>query len=184
MNLLRSRLPSRQDLWLVFSASAFLIHSWALLNYLREVPGYLNRLTIGEMLGILSYVLVLALLETAGAVLFVTILAFLTPRRFLLDRFVPQGLILIYVPGLWAIPIHYQTRLFSLVEITPQVYLAGFAIWLSTFLLALVDLSLVFRRHPRIEHGLRSFADQLTVLAWVYLAIDLTAVINLVIRNL
>lgn len=184
MSSLRSRLPSRQDLWLSFSATAFLIHFWALLNYLREVPGYMNRLTTGEMMAVLAYVLAFSLLETIAVVLIVTILGAITPRRFLLDRFVPQGIILVYVPGLWVIPIHYQERLKSLIDPTSLFYTVAIIAWLLTFLIALVDFSLVFRRYPRFEAGLRTFADKMGVLAGLYLALDVIAIAAILVRNL
>lgn len=184
MSTLRSRLPSWQDLWLSFSATAFLIHFWALLNYLREVPGYMNRLTSGEMMAVLAYVLAFSLLETVGAVLLITILAAFTPRRFLLDRFVPQSIILIYVPGLWVIPIHYQARLQSVIGPASMLYTLAVIVWLLTFVMALVDFSLVFRRHPRFEAGLRAYADKMGVLAGLYLVLDILAAAAIVVRNL
>jgi hypothetical protein len=184
MASLLSRLPSRQETWLAFTMAAFMVHSWALLNYLREVPGYLLRMPISGMWGVLAYVLSNTLFESLLITGLVALVCMLTPRRFLKDRFVPQAAVLILAPCLWIIPLHYQARIVGVLDAGPLGNLGLLAVWLLTFLVALIDLSIVFRRYPRVEAGLISFADRLTVLAGVYVFVDILGVITVLLRNL
>jgi len=182
MSFLRTRFPSRAEVWLAFAVTAFPVHFWAMLAYLREVPSYLLRLGLGEIFGILAYILGFALCETLLLLAGILILAGLLPRGWLLDRFVPQATILAWIPMLWTIPIHYQERLMQVLPFpNPRLY---FWIWLATLLLAVLDLTLAFRRQPRLERGLCSFADRLTVLGGVYLLFDLAAIAFVILRNL
>lgn len=184
MAYLRSRLPNREDLFLVLTVTMTPIHLWALLNFAREVPAYILRADLSYILAILAYTLASCLVESLAVTGIVLLLAMTLPRGFLLDHFVPQGAILVLVPALWAIPVHYQTRIFTGLSLSVPVSIALVALWLITFILALVDLSLLFRRHPKVEAGLRDVADRLTVLAWVFIVLDVLSVGYVLVRNL
>jgi hypothetical protein len=175
---------TRQEIWLVFAVAAFPIHFWAWLNFLREVPAYILHVKIWDILGILAYVQAYALLESLLVLATLIFLAYITPRRFLQERFVPQGAILAIIPALWMIPFHYQNRIAQALSMQVTGYVIFLATWLFTFIIALLDLSLIFRRHPRFEAGLCSFADKLTVLATVYIILDILGIILIFIRNL
>jgi hypothetical protein len=184
LSLLRSRLPRRQEVFLVFAMTIAPIYLWALYNFLREVPAYLLRADLVFVLAVLSYILAAGLVESLAVTGFVVLLAMITPRRFLLDRFVPQAAILVLVPAFWAIPVHFQTRTMYDISLSPAAYTALVGVWLFTFIVALVDLSIIFRRYPRVEAGIRDFAERLTVLAWVFIALGLLSVGNILARNL
>jgi hypothetical protein len=179
-----NRTPSRHEIWLVFAVVAFPIHFWAWLNFLREVPGYILHVKVWDILGVLAYTQVYALLESLFVLAALVLLAFITPRRFLRDRFVPQGAILALISALWMIPLHYQNRIVQALSLQVSGYMIFLGAWLFTFIFALFDLSIVFRRHPRFEAGLFSFADKLTVLAVVYVALDVLSLFLILLRNL
>jgi hypothetical protein len=183
LSFLRSRLPSRRDVFLVFAVATVPIHLWALLNFLREVPGYILRAQLGFILAVLSYALVSCLIESLAVTGLVVLLAMITPRRFLLDRFVPQAMILVLIPAFWAIPIHYQSRIVNGLSLSVPVYIALVALWLITFFVGLVDLSIIIRRYPKVEAGFRDVADRLTVLASVFIVLDVLALGNVLARN-
>lgn len=184
MSFLRSRLPSRQDIFLVFAVTTVPIYLWALLNFLREVPGYILRADLSFILAVLSYTLASCLIESLIVTGIVVLLAMILPRRFLLDRFVPQASILVLVPAFWAIPVHYQTRIVTGLTLPVPVYIALVAIWLITFIVALIDFSIIFRRYPKVEVGMRDVADRLTVLASVFVVLGMISLGNILVRNL
>lgn len=181
---LRSRLPSRHDSFLVLAVTTAPIYLWALLNFLREVPGYILRADLGFIVAVLSYVLASCLVESLVVTGIVVLLAIILPRRFLLDCFVPQAMILVLIPAIWAIPIHYKTRIVNGLDLSVPIYFALVALWLITFIVSLVDLSIIIRRYPKAEAGLRDVADRLTVLAWVFVVTGFVSLGNVLVRNL
>lgn len=189
MSFLRSRLPSRRDIFLVYAVTTTTIHLWALLNFLREVPGYILRAQLGFILAVLSYTLASCLIESLIVTSLVVLLATITPRRFLLDRFVPQASILVLVPAFWIIPVHYQAiiihgLLTNLATTAFPAYIALVAMWLITFIVALIDFSIIFRRYPKVDAGIRDVADRLTVLTSVFILLGVISLGNMLVRNL
>ena len=184
MTILRSRLPSRQDIFLVIAVTAVPIYLWALLNFLREVPGYILRADLSFIMAVLSYTLASCLIESMVITGIVIVLAMILPRKFLLDWFVPQAMILVLIPAFWVIPIHYQNRISTGLQLPTPVYIALVFLWLITFIISLVDLSIIIRRYTKVASGFRDFADRLTVLATVFIIIGVISLGNILIRNL
>jgi len=50
---LTQRLPSQQDLRVVFSITIFIIFSWSIRGFLYQLPSYLLRLDLIDILGCL-----------------------------------------------------------------------------------------------------------------------------------
>ena len=184
LSFLRSRFPSRQDTFLVLAVTTAPIYLWALLNFLREVPGYILRADLSFILAVLSYTLASCLIESLTITGMVVLLAVILPRRLLLDRFVPQAMILVLIPAFWVIPIHYQSRIAGGLGLPAQMYIALVVVWLITFIIALVDLSIIIRRRPKVEAGFLDVADRLTVLAWVFIVAGIISLGNVMVRNL
>jgi len=152
--------------------------------FLHKVPSYLLRFNVGEIISILAYVLAFALLESLLFLGAIVLLSFVLPRHVILDRFISQGTILALTTMLWIIPIHYKKvilKTLSLKSIDASL-VNGF--WLISFLLILVGLSIQIRRFPKFEAIIIAFADRLTVLGVLFLALDIVSVIIVTFRNI
>ncbi|MBE9474304.1 MAG: hypothetical protein IMY85_05390, partial [Chloroflexi bacterium] len=86
-----ARFPSRVDLWLTLSSIIFVVNVWAIINILRAIPSWILSRTIWEIVGIISYPLAFALLESIVFLLGLVILAVILPGKLLRDNFVAQG---------------------------------------------------------------------------------------------
>jgi hypothetical protein len=162
---------------LMFGVCAFPVHVWAIVNLLRELPAWLLRLSIWELIGVISYVLVFALVESVAFLVALLVLAALLPAKLLRDRFVAVGTMLVVITTAWAIAAHYNAdaiRLWGLRQ---------FALWGALYLVSvLVGWALVYR-FKRLQGIVVAVAERLVVLSAAYVVLDLLGVGIVVLRN-
>ncbi len=183
MQHLSRRLPARSQVITLLLVCVFPIHAWSLLVYFREVPAYLRRMGIGEMLGILAYVQAFSLLESICVLGLLTAAAFLLPGRLFKDYYVAQGSVLVLCTALWLAPVHFQGQL--LVTFAPElpVYLLFLGIWAFSFLSTLFVLSVSIRRRPVFRARLEEFAGRLVVLSSAYIFLGVMGTFTVLFLN-
>ena len=184
MDSVKHRIPTRRELWLLFVAVVFPLNVWSILMFLHESPAYMRRMGVGDMFGIFSYSQAFALIESLvvlGALVFVCIAL---PRRMFKDKFVAQGTIFMFVTFIWIIPVHYQIQILDKLSWNMAIYQVGVVIWIITFFLAIVGMSLMIRRSQKAEQGANTFVEKLAVLSAIYILIDIVGFIVVIYRNL
>jgi hypothetical protein len=109
--------------------------------------------------------------------LLVLVLAFLLPRGWFLERFVPQATLLALVAMLWVVPVHYLSVQAS--AAIPSAGLSGPSgiLWFVFCLLLLVGLSILFRRMEKFQTLLQGFAEKVVPLSVVYLLVDFVSLL-------
>ncbi|HZQ07263.1 MAG TPA: hypothetical protein VFD70_11855, partial [Anaerolineae bacterium] len=90
-------MPARRDILLVFAACVVPVFAWALLSYLDAFPGFILRMSIWDLLGSISYVLAIALIESIIFLIPILLLAILFPSRFLKNHFVSIGSLVVWI---------------------------------------------------------------------------------------
>jgi hypothetical protein len=75
-------------MWLTLSSILFVINVWTIVNILRAIPSWIMSRTVWEVIGIISYPLTFALLESVLLLLGLVILAGILPGKFLREKFV------------------------------------------------------------------------------------------------
>jgi hypothetical protein len=73
---------------------------------LQELPAWLMRLEVGDLLGVIAYTQVFALLETLLVWGMIMLLTFILPWRLSGERFIPLISSLIFIHALWAGALH------------------------------------------------------------------------------
>lgn len=177
MAILRHHLPSDREIALVFTACVFPVHVWTIINVLREVPAWVLRLSAWELVGVISYALVVALLESVLFLLGLVLLGVLLPPSVLGDGFVAQDSMVVLLTTLWAIVAHYNDDVIRLWGLR-QFALGGIA-----YLLSLVLGYGLVRRFQALKRAFNSVVERLSLLSWVYLFADLTALVVVFVRN-
>ena len=178
MATFKARFPTRSETWLTLSSILFLINVWAIINILRAVPSWILSRTIWEMIGIISYPLAFALFESLLFLLWLVILAVILPKKVLRDNFVAMG--------------SFSAVLATLGMVLAHLYGKDIGIWSVRdfgkylfFLIGVVSLSWIpIYFFDRLAEIIESIASRLTPLSIVYLALDISAVIVVAIRNL
>ena len=105
---LKNRLPPRQDLLLVFSGCAFLIHVWAIINMFYIVPAWVLRMNLAQLSGSMAYMLVFALVESLLVWGLLALLAVLLPKAWLRRNFLAQGMSLALVTAIFSMVVHFN----------------------------------------------------------------------------
>lgn len=168
------RLPTRSELITILTAVAIPIHVWALFRIVAGVPQWLLRLTPWQLVGVVSYSLMLTLIETVMVVLFVLLVIALVSRRRLHPVLVPAvtvfaGLTTALMVALLLIPLRDG---FSLI-----LTLVGYVV------LLVASLVLV-GRSKRLAGMLNGLVDRLVPLALLYIFFDVLATVIVIVRNL
>jgi hypothetical protein len=164
-------------MWLTFSSIIFMINMWAIINILRAIPSWILSRTIWEMIGIISYPLTFALIESLLFLVGLIILAVILPKQVLRCNFVALG--------------SFAALLATLGMILAHFYGEDLGIWtlrdFGKYLLVLIGLVIVSWVPVYYFKGLKKtiefIANRLTPLSTVYLALDIIAVMVIVIRN-
>lgn len=180
-------------LWSLFLICVLPIHLWALLLALKDFSWVAERTNAWDALGVLSYGMVFAFLESLVVTLAAVLLGFLVSRRFWdQERRIALLGSLAVITILWAI----FGQLYFLLELSlPSpilgflaasghpvrlLYAAGLALVAPTVLIP-TYLVLTSERAFRI---VQDIAGRFGTLAWLYLFLDLVCLVILLLRNL
>ena len=166
-----------QELILVFSACAFPIYVWSIINVLQEVPAWILRLTVWDLVGIIAYTQVIALIETALVFLVLVFLGVILPARLFRDRFVAQASMVVLLSSAWVIFSHYN-------NIVNPDRVRQLVFWVAVYLVLIGIFYVLIQRYKKLEEIIYSFANRLTVLSSVYIIVGFLSVIIVIVRNI
>lgn len=160
---------------LVFAACVFPVHVWTIVNVLRRVPGLVLRLSTWQLVGVVSYALLVALAESLLLLAAVLTLRVILPRSVFDDRFVAHGGMIVLLSSLWVVWAHGVGF--------GSWGLWQFGVWGMGCLTSIAAGYRVVRGLEWLERLLRSTVEHLSTLSLVYLFADLLAVIVVIVRN-
>ena len=182
MSLIKGRFPTWQQIFPAFLTILFPIAFWSVLNFLRELPSYLMRMKIWEIVGVFSYTQVFALLESIFLVLTLILIAELLPYPLFLKHFTTQAALICILGTFWVVPLHYRSQILAEIPIFANSWAS--AAWFGIFVALLIAISFLFRRYSRLERGFQTFIDKLTAVSLLYLIIDISSLAVILVRNL
>ena len=202
MAIIKHRLPSRSEAWLLFIACAFVVNVWSIFNLLRWMPSLLGHLKPVEILVVFSYTQVFALIESIVVFVAILLIGFILPQGALRDHWIAKGSIIVFITGLWTVGYHYFADLLSAWRdfvdfLYPRLGLqvsevglltAGFAImviaWITSYIIVLRRLYARIRQKEAFADRIHNLVERLAVLTLLYLASGLLGGIVVLIRNL
>lgn len=173
----KNRLASNQDLALVFSICAFPIYVWSIFNVLKEVPAWLLRLSAWDLIGIIAYTQLFALLESVLVFVALIILGGVLPARLFRDKFVPQSSMAVLLTSSWVMLAHSYSGIFNPDRVKQL------ALWFALYLISLGLAYAAVQRYQKLQALLRAFGNRLMVLSSVYIAIGVLSAAVVVLRN-
>jgi len=170
---------------------AFPLHLWALLMAFRDLSWLTDRTNIWDALGVTSYGLVFAFIESLFVFLFFFLLGFLIAKTWDSQKRLAllSGLVLIL--SLWAI----LSQLYFLLDVSPSNFLIGFFVSIShplralyavtafAVLLTLLIPTWFILRSEKTVRFMQGLIDRLSLLASVYLFFDAIGLIVVIVRN-
>jgi hypothetical protein len=177
---LNRQLASKEEYFQLFLVCAFPVHLWAILTLMKWASTLILPLDGAQILGVVAYVLVFALLESLFVFGLLFALSLILPQRHFHSQLIPVGSVIIFLASTSAAFIHlYQVWKF---EVIPPNLWAGF--WVFLGLAAVFPLVHLVKRNQRLETAIRSAVEKLTVLSMIYLVFDFLGVFVLLVRNL
>jgi hypothetical protein len=182
LSLIKGRFPTWRQVFPVFLTILFPVAFWSALNFSRELPSYLMRMRIWDIVGVFSYTQVFALLESILLVLVLILIAELLPYQLFLDHFTTQAALAGILGTFWVIPLHYESQILAAFPMLENSRAA--AAWFGILVVLVIALSVLFRCYPRLERSFQTFIDKLTTVSLLYLIVGMSSLVVILIRNL
>ena len=136
-----------------------------------------------DMLGIVAYVQIVALLEALLFLLMTLFVNITLPKRFFREKFATQGAIFVAITFTWIIPIHYQSKIIAALYGNYAKYYALVGSWAILYFAILILLSVLLRKSSKFENLIDVAIEKLSPLAVIYLILDLFYVGLIIVRT-
>ncbi|MCP4423681.1 MAG: hypothetical protein GY803_04230, partial [Chloroflexi bacterium] len=175
MAIFRKRLPSSQEALYAFAVCIFPIHVWAIINVMREVPAWILRLSIWDLIGVIAYSQLFALVETILLFLALVFLAFILPTARFRHKFVALSSVIVFLTSVWIVFLHYNDQIVEERQLIPSI------IWVGSLTLFIAVTFIFIHRSERFETAIDTFVKRLAVLSFIYLLVDIVSLILVVI---
>lgn len=160
---------------MTFGWSVFVVHVWAILNILVVLPSWALRLGLSELMGVTAYPLAFALLESLVVWVLAVALGFVLPRKLLREDFVSQAATLISILSIVAVILHFTPEL----VFRYRLYTAIFLLFSSG---AALYLSYLAGKSQKYRDIVRNVLSRVSILSWIYVFLDLVAIVIILIR--
>ena len=187
-----SKYYQKKGLWLLFSATAFLIHVWAILLIFQDLSWLAERTNMWDAIGVGAYGLVLALVESVFLFLIVFLLGFLVSTSWDRGKRISLMGTLAIIVSIWSILGQLYFLLDWSVPASLIQALANTAHPLRIlYLIALVIVGFsvllpVFAqlKSDKFSQMTCEFFDRLAMLVVLYLVLDFASILVIIIRNI
>ena len=182
---------SRQGLWSLFLICAFPLHLWTIILAFRDFSWVSERTNSWDAVGVLSYGLVFAFIESSAVFLVTMLLGFLVSKKWEEKRRNALLGSLVLITSLWAM----ASYLFFMLNVSVSGNIIGFLVNLAhplRFLyavgLVLVGLTVALPtyfvlRSEKFFKGVQGFFERLSLLTMFYLFFDFVGLIIVIVRN-
>lgn len=183
---------SKQGLWSLFLMCAFPLHFWTLILVFRDIQWMTERTNFWDALGVASYAMAFAFLESLLLFLILTLLGFLVPTQWTRETRIALLTVLFLILSVWAM----LSQLYFLAAVQtpgwfiflmartghPVRILYALALILVTPTLALPAWFAL--RSEKFLKSVNSLIERLSLLSGLYLFFDVVGLIIVIIRNL
>jgi hypothetical protein len=174
--VLKTRLPSREDVFYVFGVIALPVFFWSLIAFFNNFPSMILRLSAWDIFGVLSYDETYALIESLVVLVAWLLLAAVLPGILLRNKFLALSTSTVLISGAWMMVANYKNFSYSW-ELQDALY------WLGLYLLSLAVPYALIQRSRRIQELLQALARRIAVLAYLYVGLGCVGALVVLIRN-
>lgn len=178
--------PAWVEIWALFWVVLAINHLTAFIAFADQFNALSLRFTAFEIIGVLSYVLAAALLESITVLVGLTLLSLILPYTMFRQKFAPLGALWYLMITVFLFPIFGFTSLRSLNQFfSPIIAIPEDqrVLFLGVWAVTIPALFFLFRRIiMRNSQKMAAFIDRLKILSVLYLVADCFAVINVFFR--
>jgi hypothetical protein len=183
---------SKKGLWSLFLICAFPLHLWTLIFAFRDISWLTERTNLWDAIGVVSYGMIFAFVESVVIFLVLTLLGLILPAQWYSDRriaFLSLLILLTSVWGMisqlllvWSVPLPIQVIQFLRSSNHPlrMLYAACLAVVTPTILIPVY----LFMKSKKSIAFMQDLMERLSLLATFYLFFDFVGLIIVVLRNI
>ena len=183
---------SKQGLWSLFLMCAFPLHAWTIILAFRDFSWVTERTNSWDAIGVVSYGLIFAFIESVVVFLVAIFLGFLISKIWSEDRRIALLSTLVLVTSLWAM----GSYLYFMLQVSISGETIDFLISLAHPLRFLYAISLaavsvtmalptyLILRSEKVLQGMRGFFERLSLLTLFYLFFDVVGLVIVIVRNI
>jgi len=187
----RMKRYSKQGLWSLFLICAFPLHVWTIILVFRDFSWVSERTNSWDAVGVASYGLIFAFVESLVVFLAAILLGFLISKKWSEDRRIALIGILVFVTSLWAMVSYLYFMLGWSVPGEAILFMAGLAHplrFLYAVILFLVGITISIPAYFTLQsdkflQGVQGLFGRLSLLTLFYLFFDFAGLVIIVIRN-
>lgn len=154
----------------------FMVHAWILVGFFWKLPSWLYHLTLGEILGVLSYMLVYGFVESLLILGLLLLLAALLPASWLREVFAVRGTTIAAVVLGSIIVYMNRADKGNLVD--------GFVTWLVICAVLTLALTFLSMKVAVLKKAIFSLAERFVVFVYLQIPLLILALVVVVARNL
>jgi len=176
----KQRFPARNELMSLFSLVVFIVHSWSLTEFLFNLPSFLLKFRIGDVIAILSYHLTFALLESVIMCTLLLGVSSILPSKWLTNGFVYKSSVVILIVSIGAI-ITQKSFNDGVLIIDPSMPYLYF-LYIGAFLLLLGGLLALVQRYSILQRMIIKLVDQTSIMLFLYLPLDVIGIVVVATR--
>lgn len=182
---------SKQGLWSLFLICAFPLHVWTIILAFRDFSWVTERTNSWDAIGVVSYGLIFAFIESVVITLVAVLLGFLISRKWGEERRVTLMGLLVVITSLWAM----ASYLYFMLQVSIPGETIDFLVSLAHPLRFLYAFSLVLvaptiaipayfvLRSEKFFKGVQGLFGRLSLLTLFYLFFDFVGLVIVIVRN-
>lgn len=183
---------SKQGLWSLFLMCAFPLHVWTLILVFRDLSWTTERTNAWDALGLASYGLMFAFIESVAFFLIFTLLGFLVSTAWDRERRIALLTVLILILSLWAmisqlyflanfqVPGSFIDAMAQTAHPLRNLYISLLALIIPTLMLP----AWLALRSDKTLRFINALIERLSLLSAFYLFFDVVGLVIVIIRNI
>ena len=186
------KIYSKQGLWSLFLICAFPLHVWTIILAFRDFSWVTERTNSWDAIGVVSYGLIFALVESLAVFLVAVLLGFLISKKWDEERRVTLMGLLVVITSLWAmggylyfmfqVSIPGETIAFFVSLAHPLRFLYAISLALVSPTVALPTYFIL--RSEKFFKSVQELFERLSLLTLFYLFFDFVGLIVIIFRNI
>ena len=179
---LESKLPSRQEVFPVFSVIVFIVFTWTLYRMFFQIPSLLFYMRVWDVLIISAYVLGFALIESMVVLGLLLIFSLLFPVKYFKDNFVAQGSTVVLMISMGAVALQRKMNIIYKLD-GWELILYPFVI-LAAIVFVIFTASYIYDRFKILPRIINTVAERMIVFLLLYVPLSIIGLLVVFVRNI
>jgi len=171
-----SKIPKLEEIAPVYAVIVMMIYPWSLSRYFWKLSSWILFASVGDLVGLFAYMVVVNLLESILVLLAPLALSILLPRKWFYDRFTTRGASLVLF-GLGFL-IYLNRNLHA-----DDPFPLSLFRWIPAAMVVILVLVFLVDRVGFLRRALDELSGRLTIFLYIFIPVSLVSLVVVLIRN-